>query len=529
MLTLGIDVGGTKINIGLISAENGEVRVLDCERVAVKDITELSTCVRHVSQELCRRSGVEYTAICACGIGIPGTVSTDGKRIIKAPNISILKENTAEEIENALGIPTRMLQDSRAAAWGEYVCGGGRGLNTVICITLGTGIGTGIVIDGRIYNGALGAAGELGHIPLVLNGRPCGCGKRGCMEKYCAGGGLDITASELLGEGKRASDLFSAAESGNGEARSALNNAVTSLGNAIVSVVNLLSPDCVLFSGGLCERETEFLRPLIDYIKENCYFGTALPKLEKAALGELSPLIGAGLWGMENAKEGQAMKNEKTPILSASVMCADALAIGESLKELETSGIEYIHCDIMDNHFVPNLMLPPELLNKMRSATSLPFDFHLMTEKPEEVVSMLKLRFGDIVTVHYESTVHLQRVVTMIKAAGGRAAVALNPATPIEMLSEILPEIDMVLIMTVNPGFAGQKLCPGAIDKIARMRAMLTDRGLESVLIQVDGNCSFENIPKMKAAGADIFVVGTSSVFCGKCSVSQAVEKIKNG
>ena len=203
-------------------------------------------------------------------------------------------------------------------------------------------------------------------------------------------------------------------------------------------------------------------------------------------------------------------------------MCADILNLGSALKELEAAGIGYIHCDLMDNHFVPNLMLPPEMLSKLHDATDIPFDYHLMTEKPETVIPMLKLKSGDMVAIHYESTVHLQRIISMIKSAGAFAAVAINPATPIEMLSEILPELDAVLIMTVNPGFAGQKLCPGALDKIARIKEMLRARGLNDVIIMVDGNCSFENIPKMRAAGADVFVVGTSSVFNGKTSIKDA-------
>jgi len=354
------------------------------------------------------------------------------------------------------------------------------------------------------------------------------------MEKYCAGGGLDITAAEILGKGKRASDLFNAMAEGNTKALVAISEAITALGNTVVAAVNLLSPDCVLFSGGISERE-EFLQPLITYIREKCYIGASFPKLEKAKLGEFSPLIGAALsYTLHTSSNGYPQKKEqstptakKAPILSASIMCADILSLGSSLKELEASGIEYIHCDIMDNHFVPNLMLPPELLSKMRDITDLPFDFHLMTEKPETVIPMLRLREGDTVSVHYESTPHLQRVISMIKEAGARAAVAVNPATPVEMLNEIIGEIDTVLIMTVNPGFAGQILWTGALDKISRMKRLLTERELHNVLIEVDGNCSFENIPKMIASGADIAVVGSSSVFCGKYTVSEAVKMIR--
>lgn len=214
------------------------------------------------------------------------------------------------------------------------------------------------------------------------------------------------------------------------------------------------------------------------------------------------------------------------PQLSASIMCADVLHLGQALQEIENAGIEYIHCDIMDNHFVQNLMLPMEQINRLRDGTDLPFDIHIMTEHPETIVEKLIVRENDIISVHYESTVHLQRLIQQIRAKGAKVAVAINPATPIEMLSEVLQELDMVLVMTVNPGFAGQGLVNGSFDKIRRMRALLDERGLSHVPIEVDGNCSFENVPKMYQAGADIFVVGTSSVFKKGQTIKEGTEAL---
>ena len=171
-------------------------------------------------------------------------------------------------------------------------------------------------------------------------------------------------------------------------------------------------------------------------------------------------------------------------------------------------------------------MLPMEFLNKLRPATDLPFDFHIMAENPESVIEKLVLKEGDFVSVHYESTVHLQKAITLIKEKGARPAVALNPATPLCVLEEILPQLDMVLIMSVNPGFAGQKIVESSFEKLQKLRALLKERGLERILIQVDGNCSFENVPKMYKAGADIFVVGTSSVFQKGHTVKEGAEKL---
>lgn len=515
MLRLGIDIGGTKINIGLFDKSHS---LLASKKYYIKDITHLPSFIESSVLALCSENSLNHRDIVSCGIGIPGTVSDDGKHVIKAPNISILNDGLCNQLEELLKVPVRLVQDSRAAAWGEYLFGAGQGKSSVVCVTLGTGIGTGIVLDGKIYSGALGYAGELGHLPVHENGRACGCGKFGCLEKYCAGKGLDMTAAEILGEGNSCSELFSAAEEGNTRALEAIDDAIKMLGNALTAIINLMSPDCLLLSGGLSERRTLYSEPLMKYVRQSCYSAGKLPDIQFAQLGELSPLYGAAFLPMEEKR--------RKPQISASIMCADILNIGQALRDIEESGIEYIHCDIMDNHFVPNLMLPPELLNKFRDGTSLPFDIHIMADDPEGILDKLIIKKGDIVSVHYESVAHLQRVITKIKAREAKVCIALNPSTPIEMLTEVLNETDMVLAMTVNPGFSGQALVNGSFDKIKRLRAMLDQKGYHNIPIEVDGNCSFENVPKMYEAGAEIFVVGTSSVFKKGQSVKEGTEKL---
>lgn len=215
------------------------------------------------------------------------------------------------------------------------------------------------------------------------------------------------------------------------------------------------------------------------------------------------------------------------PQLSASLMCADLLNMQRDLDELAAAGIEYLHFDIMDGHFVPNMMLPPDFARAIRRGSPLPFDIHLMVESPEKIIPLFDIREGDIVSIHYESTPHVQRALSLVKDRGGMAVLALNPATPIESAREVLPDIGAVLLMTVNPGYAGQKLVPQGIDKIRRMRAYLDDLGYDKVLIEVDGNCSFENAPKMRKAGADIFVVGSSSVFDPSCGIAEGSAKFR--
>lgn len=210
------------------------------------------------------------------------------------------------------------------------------------------------------------------------------------------------------------------------------------------------------------------------------------------------------------------------------MMCADALNLGSTLKEFEKNGIEYLHIDIMDGAFVPNFTLGTDYCKILKNATSIPLDIHLMIEKPEERLDWFPIGEEDMVSVHAESTRHLQKVLKAIKDKGAKAYVALNPATPLCFLEEVLPDIDGVLVMTVNPGFAGQKLVPQTLDKIRRVRKMLDEAGKTDAEIEVDGNVSFENAEKMSAAGANIFVAGTSSVFKKGLTLDEGTKMLRD-
>jgi ribulose-phosphate 3-epimerase len=202
---------------------------------------------------------------------------------------------------------------------------------------------------------------------------------------------------------------------------------------------------------------------------------------------------------------------KRTFHLSASLICGDHLAFGEDLDLLEKGGIDALHFDVMDGSFVPRLGLYPELLESIRGKTKLPIDAHLMIEHPERYVQMFVKSGADIVVPHAESTRHLDRAIRLIREAGGRAGVALNPGTPIHALEHVLPDIDLVMIMAINPGIVGHKLIPQAIEKIASVRKML--KKYPHVKIEVDGGVSPESAAKMVAAGADILVCGTSSIY----------------
>lgn len=523
---LGVDIGGTKINFGILNENNAVIRK---QSAYLPDDTEYRSVmhfVKTVLDDLLSALGIPMDQIESCGMGVPGTVSADGRTAIKVPNLHWDQAPCAALFENLTGIPTKLVQDSRAAALGEYLAGSGKGKSLLVCITLGTGIGTGIIKDGVIFGGALGSAGELGHVPIVAHGRPCGCGKKGCLENYVAGKGLAMTVNELMperGGHLTATDVFELAEQGSIIAQKILDDAVEMLGRTLVSLVNLISPDGLLFSGGMSNQKTLFVEPIMEYIRENGYALSVKDgfSMGYASLGEDAPMIGAALLPQISSKSREFR-------ISASIMCADLLHLQDDLKTLEEARIDYLHCDIMDGHFVPNLMLSMEILHKVRRVSSIPMDIHLMVEKPEKYIPLLGIKSGDLVSVHWESTPHVQRAIAMVRESGAEVALALNPSTPIECCRDLLEDISVILIMTVNPGFSGQKMIPQSLCKISRMREFLDRLGYGNIRIEVDGNCSFENILKMAAAGADTFVIGSSSVFDPSFGIEMGMRHLRS-
>lgn len=207
--------------------------------------------------------------------------------------------------------------------------------------------------------------------------------------------------------------------------------------------------------------------------------------------------------------------------IAASMMCVNFPNIQADLKALENAGIEYLHFDIMDGSFVPNYTLGPCVINGLRDATSITFDIHLMVERPEDKLGFFDIREGDYVSFHAEATKHTQRLLTAIRKLGAHPGVAINPGTPVCVLEPILDDLDFVLVMTVNPGFAGQKLVPQTLKKIAAVRSMIDHSDYPHIKLQVDGNVSFENAKKMRDEGADIFVAGTAGLFRADMSITE--------
>ena len=200
------------------------------------------------------------------------------------------------------------------------------------------------------------------------------------------------------------------------------------------------------------------------------------------------------------------MKNKIAP----SMMCADIFKLRETVDTFEKCGIELLHIDVMDGVFVPNLQLGTDYTRQLKNGSRIPVDIHLMIENPERHIASFAFGEGDYVSIHYETTKHVQKVLQAIKDRGAKALLAINPATPVEVAIDVLDDIDGFMLMTVNPGFAGQKMVPHSIEKIKRTRAFLDANGKSDLEIQVDGNVSIANAIKMKEAGANIFVLGTA-------------------
>ena len=208
--------------------------------------------------------------------------------------------------------------------------------------------------------------------------------------------------------------------------------------------------------------------------------------------------------------------------ISPSMMCADFLNLGEEIKVLEALNIEYLHLDIMDGSFVPNFTLGTDYVKKLKETTKIPLDIHLMIDRPEDKLEWFDFGQNDYVSFHYEATNHVQRTIAGIKGRGAKTMLALNPATSLCVLEDVIDDLDAVLIMTVNPGYAGQKLIPQTIDKIKRLRHMYPH-----IEIEVDGNVSFENAIKMREAGADIFVAGSSSIYSKSGNLEKNTQRLR--
>ncbi len=212
--------------------------------------------------------------------------------------------------------------------------------------------------------------------------------------------------------------------------------------------------------------------------------------------------------------------------IAPSILSADFARLGEQVAMAAEAGADYIHVDVMDGHFVPNITLGPAIVKAIRPHTDLPLDVHLMIERPPDYIKQFADAGADILTVHVEACPHIHRTIQAIKEAGVKAGVSVNPGTPIARLDDILSYLDLVLIMTVNPGFGGQAFIESTLEKIYATRKKLDEKGLKTEL-EVDGGINVDIAPKVVKAGADVLVAG-AAVFSSGRSIKEAIQIIRN-
>lgn len=207
--------------------------------------------------------------------------------------------------------------------------------------------------------------------------------------------------------------------------------------------------------------------------------------------------------------------------ISASMMCTDLVDLKETIRIFEQEGVEHLHIDMMDGSFVPNFGLGVDYIRGLRKLTSIPLDLHLMVKDPEYKFQWIGIKSSDIVSIHYESTFQVQRALDYLEPFGCKRFLAINPATPVSALEEVLDYIDGINLLMVNPGFAGQKIVPSTMKKAQKVVDLLKREGREDIVIEVDGNITPENGNKLRKIGASMFVAGTSAIFKGRLNKYQ--------
>lgn len=302
--SIGIDVGASNGRIGILDAGG---RLLGKRKADIREMKRSSAAtMEFISREAegaVRDAGLRPEDIGFIGLGFPGTVDDARQSILFAPNLGWTDVHIDPYFRAFPAARVALVQDARAAAFAEYLLGAGKGEPVLVCITLGTGIGGGIVIDGRAFHGGLNTAGEIGHMLVQENGLRCACGKSGCLEAYCSGTAIVNAARQLPGvrrEGgvSSAEQVFRLARDGDADCLDVIRRCAHYLGIGIVNVVNLFSPTSVVLSGGMCEQEELLIRPVREFVLAHAYsLSVRSPgfRIGKASLGEDSPMIGAGM------------------------------------------------------------------------------------------------------------------------------------------------------------------------------------------------------------------------------------------
>jgi glucokinase len=299
--SIGIDIGATKVNIGIVDSRGGIVAQSRIPSDTSRDARELISIISSGAKRLLEENELDWAEISFFGAGVPGTVNTGTGHVEYCPNLRWNDVPAGSYFKEFLGREVAIIQDCRAAALSELLYGAGRGCSDILCVTLGTGIGGGVIIDGKIFHGSMNTAGEIGHTVIVENGRLCSCGNHGCLERYSSGGGIIEQALErfpgkFTDADRNTERVFELTKNGDPEARQLITESVEHLAVGIANAVNIFSPQAVIISGGMCVHEDLIIDPLrvlvprfgyISWVRKNAL------RIEKAMLGSDAPMIGA--------------------------------------------------------------------------------------------------------------------------------------------------------------------------------------------------------------------------------------------
>jgi glucokinase len=302
-INVGIDIGATKANIGLVTSAG---KIVDSARIPVPRNLSAEGFIEKLCQNvepLIEANGLRKEDITFYGVGVPGTADTKTGLVEYCPNLGWEDVPAGALFKKYLGAEVMVSQDSRLAAWAEYLQGAGRNYHSFICVAVGTGIGGGIIIDGKIFHGALNTAGEIGHSVFQKDGRRCNCGNHGCLERYVSGTGmieraLEAYPEKFIDRPHQAETLFELAYAGDQDLLKLIRCMVEDLAVGIANAVSILSPEAVIMSGGLCIHDDLIIKPLGELVNQYGYYAWVRKKqlkIEKAQLGPEAPMIGAAL------------------------------------------------------------------------------------------------------------------------------------------------------------------------------------------------------------------------------------------
>jgi glucokinase len=303
-ISLGIDIGATKANLGLVTASG---KIVDSVRVPIEHDLNAEQFIQKLcrsAEQLVASHGLKKEDVHFFSAGVPGTADYKTGLVEYCPNLGWEDVPAGEIFKKNLGVDVSISQDSRLAAWAEYLLGAGRGFNSIICVTVGTGIGCGIVLDGKIFHGSMNTAGELGHSVFEKDGRPCNCGNHGCLERYSSGTGVFDRAFEaypdkFVDRPHKSETVFGLAYAGDQDMLGLIRRVVEDLAVGIANAVSILSPEAVIISGGLCEHDELVVKPLKELVDQYGYYSWVRKKqlkIEKAQMGPEAPMVGAALF-----------------------------------------------------------------------------------------------------------------------------------------------------------------------------------------------------------------------------------------